>query len=143
MNSVHLRIIYDGNGPLIWGRKPGTFGLQDKDGHLRLGMVGASGGTVFDVSLQVKAGKSGEPVLVGSFAHGPPAKRFLYLSWAEENGTLAQRFKLPLTDIKWADIHEASQQQKPLVGVLVDHNPRVTSTGANIGGSRPVCWRLL
>jgi hypothetical protein len=142
MDFVHLRVVYDGNGPLIWGRKPGTFGLQDKDGRLQIGTIGAAGETTFELSLQVKSGKSGEPVLLGFFAHGPSAGRFLYLSWAEGDGTLAQRLKLPLAGIEWSDIRESVKQQKPLVGVLVDHEPRVTSTGANIGGSRPVCWKL-
>lgn len=143
MDLVSLRLIYDGNGPLNWGRKPGTFGMQDKEGHLQLGIIEPDGTTIFEFALQVKPGKSGEPVLVGSFAHGPPSGRFLYLAWADENGTLAQRLKLPLGGISWDDIRESFKQQKPLVGVLVDHHPRVTSTGANIGGSRPISWRLI
>lgn len=143
MESVCLRLIYDGNGPLNWSRKPGTFGMQDKDGHLLLGILAAGGTAIFELALQVKAGKSGEPVLLGSFAHGPPNGRFLYLAWAEEKGILAQRLKLPLGGIRWDDIRESCAQQKPLVGVLVDHHPRVTSTGANIGGSRPISWSVI
>jgi hypothetical protein len=143
MNAVALRLIYDGKGPLNWSRKPGTFGLQDKEGHLQLGTLGPDGTVIFELALQVKAGKSGEPVFLGSFAHGSPKGRFLYLAWAEEKGILAQRLKLPLGGISWNDIRESFEQQKPLVGVLIDHHPRVTSTGANIGGSRPISWSLL
>ena len=143
MDSVCLRLIYDGNGPLNWSRQPGTFGMQDKEGHLQLATLGPDGTAIFELALQVKSGKSGEPVLLGSFAHGPPKERFLYLAWAEERGTLAQRLKLSLGSISWDDIRESFEQHKPLVGVLIDHHPRVTSTGANIGGSRPISWRLL
>lgn len=143
MDSLCLRLIYDGNGPLNWSRKPGTFGMQDKAGRLDLGIAGANGTVLFDLTLQVKPGKSGAPVLLGSFAHGPPDGRFLYLAWCEEQGTFAQRIKLPLGGITWDDIRNALDQQQPLTGVLVDHHPRVTSTGANIGGSRAISWALL
>jgi hypothetical protein len=142
MNSISLKLIYDGNGPLNWRRKPGTFGMQDKEGRLQLGVPTGDGKTLFELALQVKPGQSGEPVLLGSFAHGPPKERFLYLAWAEENGTLAQRLKLPLGGITWEDIRESAARQQPLLGILVDHHPRVTSTGANIGGSRPMAWKL-
>lgn len=142
MDSVHLRLIYDGSGPLNWRRQPGTFGMQDKEGRLQLATTGPDGTAIFELTLQVKNGKSGEAVLLGSFAHGSPGERFLYLAWAEDQGRLAQRLKLPLGSIGWDDIRASFEQQKPLVGVLVDHHPRVTSTGANIGGSRPIAWKL-
>lgn len=140
MNSVCIRLIYDGIGPLNWGRKPGTFGMQDRDGLLHMGHPGPNGTVIFDLTLQVKLGKSNEPVLHGSFAHGPPGGRFLYLAWCETQGTLAQRLKLSLSGISCNDISKACDRQQPLVGVLMDHHPRVTSTGANIGGSRPISW---
>ena len=143
MDSVCIRLIYDGIGPLNWSRKPGTFGMQDKAGCLDLGIAGANGTVLFDLTLQVKPGKSGAPVLLGSFAHGPPDGRFLYLAWCEAQGTFAQRIKLPLSGITWGDIRNALDQRKPLIGVLLDHHPRVTSTGANIGGSRAISWALL
>lgn len=139
---MRLRLIYDGSGPLVWGRKPGTFGMQDKEGRLQIGAAGPGGTAMFELTLAVKSGKSGEPVLLGTFAHGPPDGRFLYLAWAEENGVLAQRLKLPLGSIGWDDIRESSDQGKPLVGTLLDHHPRVTSTGANIGGSRAISWEM-
>lgn len=116
--------------------------MQDKEGRLLIGTPGKDGETIFEVALQVKVGKSGEPVLLGSFAHGPPTGRFLYLAWAEESGILAQRLKLPMNSIRWNDIRASVERQRPLVGVLVDHHPRVTSTGENIGGSRPISWEL-
>ena len=97
---------------------------------------------IFDFSLQVKSGKSGEPVFVGPFAHGTPSGRFLYLSWRNALGGFDQRLKLSLTTITWDNIHEATARGAPLVGELIDHHPRVTSTGANIGGSRPISWSV-
>ncbi|WP_442782320.1 DUF5990 family protein [Collimonas fungivorans] len=142
MESVCLRLVYDGNGPLNWSRKPGTFGMQDKEGLLHIGVRRPNGTVLFDLTLQVKLGKSDAPILFGSFAHGPPSGRFLYLAWCEAHGTLVQRLKLPLSGITWNDIRSAFDRQEPLVGVLVDHHPRLTSTGANIGGSRPISWEL-
>lgn len=142
MESVCLRLVYDGNGPLNWSRKPGTFGMQDKEGLLHIGVRRPNGTVLFDLTLQVKLGKSDAPILFGSFAHGPPSGRFLYLAWCEAQGTLVQRLKLPLSGITWNDIRSAFDRQEPLVGVLVDHHPRLTSTGANIGGSRPISWEL-
>lgn len=44
------------------------------------------------------------PVFLGPFTHGPPAGRFLYVSWTgEENGIrgMFRRLKLPLGEIGW------------------------------------------
>ncbi len=142
MDSIHLRLIYDGAGPIHWSRAPGAFGLQDKDAVLHLGTAGAKGTVVFDFTLQVKAGSGDALVLTGDFAHGPPSARFIYLGWRNEQGAFAQRLKLPLSGITWSEVREARRRGEPLVGTLVDHHPRVTTTGANIGGTRPMSWRL-
>ncbi len=142
MDSIRLRLIYDGTGPIHWSRKPDAFGLQDKAEVLHLGTPGPNGTVVFDFALQVKPGTSNAPVLLGTFAHGTPSGRFLYLGWRNAQGAFAQRLKLPLSGITWNDIHAAWDQQRPLLGTLVDHNPRVTTTGANIGGTRPMSWGL-
>ncbi len=140
MDTLPLRLIYDGAGPIHWSRKPDAFGLQDKAEVLHLGAVCPNGTVVFDFVLQVKTGTSEAPILLGDFAHGPPSGRFLYLGWRNTQGAFAQRLKLPLGGITWDDIRAAWDQQKPLLGTLVDHHPRVTSTGANIGGTRPISW---
>lgn len=142
MDTVHLKLIYDGKGPIHWSRAPDAFGLQDKDAVLHLGKAGAKGTVVFDFALQVKDGSSEVPVLLGDFAHGPPSARFVYLGWRNEQGAFAQRLKLPLSGITWSDVREAQRRGQPLVGTLVDHHPRVTTTGANIGGMRPMVWAL-
>lgn len=138
--SVQIRLIYDGVGPVTWCRDPHAFGVQDKAGMLHPGSPGPNGTVVFDLTFQAKSKGSAPPVLAGTFAHGPPNGRFIYLGWRDERGGFAQRLKLPLGAITWSEIREALARQRPLVGTLVDHHPRATSTGANIGGSRPISW---
>ncbi len=142
METVRLRLIYDGKGPAIWTPAPGAFGLQDKAETLHVGVPGKAGAVVFDFALQVKSLDADQVVLVGDFAHGKPAERFLYLGWRNAHGAFAQRLKLPLHTITPAQAREAIAKGKPLVATLVDHHPRATTTGANIGGTRPVAWAL-
>ena len=142
VHSVRLVLIYDGAGPVTWSRDPGAFGLQDKAGALHVGAQRPDGTVVFNLTLQLKSDDSDAPIFVGSFVHGPPSRRFLYLGWRDEQGGLAQRLKLPLATITWSDVRKARARQEQLVGTLVDHHPKATSTGANIGGSRAISWVL-
>lgn len=142
MDTIRLRLTYDGKGPAIWTPLPGAFGLQDKDVVLHPGAPGTGGTTVFEFTLQARPHESGEAVLSGAFAHGPPAARFLYLGWRNAQGAFAQRLKLPLSGIAWPDAAAAIAQQRVLAATLVDHHPKATTTGANIGGTRPMAWRL-
>lgn len=142
MNSIRLRVVYDGKGPLKWSGGPDGFGLQDKSETLHAGTAGPNGTVIFDLSLQVKSADTETPVFVGDFAHGPPDRRFLYLGWRRAQGGFDQRLKLPLGTITWDDVRQAAARDEPLVGVLVDHHPKLTSTGENIGGTRPIAWKL-
>jgi hypothetical protein len=139
---VWLRLIYRGTGPVYWNGGPEHFGVQDKAEALQPGEVGPDGSVTFDLRVEVKPEGAGAPVFVGPLAHGPAGGRFLYLSWRNRQGAYAQRFKLPLGSIAWADIHAARKADQPLVGEVVDLMPRATSTGANIGGTRAVEWGL-
>ena len=140
METIRLRLTYDGKGPAIWTPAPGAFGLQDKAAVLHPGTPGPGGMTVFEFSLTSKPDASGAAVLSGEFAHGPPAARFLYLGWRDARGAFAQRLKLPLSGIAWHDASAAIAKNQALVATLVDYHPRATSTGANIGGTRRVDW---
>ena len=140
LERVNLRLIYRGKGPVFWSGGPSAFGAQDKDEKLHPGQTFAGGGLAFDLALEVKPEGLGAPVFVGPFAHGPASERFLYLSWRNLTGEYAQRFKLPLGSISWADIRAARAAGRPLVGEVVDLHPRATSTGANIGGTRAIIW---
>jgi hypothetical protein len=142
MTSISVRVVYDGAGPITWCRDPGAFGLQDKAGFLHVGAPRPDGSIVFDLTLQLKSEDTVAPIFVGPFVHGSPTGRFLYLGWRDERGAFAQRLKLPLGTIKWNDVREAVTRQEPLVGILIDHHPRATTTGANIGGTRPISWAL-
>jgi len=135
-------VTYDGVGPVYWDGDPEAFGLQDKSDVLHLGDLDADGSITFVFSLDVKPGTSGAPVFVGPFAHGPPGKRFLYLGWRNRDGAFAQRLILPLGSIGWDKVRQALGSGEPLACRLVDKNPRATSTGANIGGTRPVDWTV-
>lgn len=142
VESIRIRLTYDGVGPVAWRRDPRAFGIQDKAGALHPGSPGPNDTVVFELTLQAKSNGSDAPVLTGTFAHGPPSGRFIYLGWRNEPGGFAQRLKLPLGTITWNDVREALARQRPLVGTLVDHHPKATSTGANIGGLRPISWTV-
>ena len=142
MDAIRLRLTYDGKGPAIWTPMPGAFGLQDKAEALHQGAPGPGGVAVFEFTLQARPHDSGAAVLSGEFAHGPPAARFLYLGWRNAQGAFAQRLKLPLFNITSAQVREALAKGTPLMATLVDHHPKATSTGANIGGARAVDWTL-
>ena len=142
MDSVALRFIYDGVGPVVWNGGPTDFGLEDKNDLLMQGKKISGHEFVFDFQLQVKTGKEGQPIFLGDFCHGSPKDRFLYLSWRSLQGHYAQRFLLPLTNISSAHVALAQESGVPLVGVLTDHQPKATSTGVNIGGRRSVEWTL-
>ena len=142
MDTLRLRLTYDGKGPAIWTPAPGAFGLQDKAEALHPGTPGTGGVVVFEFALQARPHVSGAAILSGEFAQGPPAARFLYLGWRNARGAYAQRLKLPLSGIAWSDAADAMQRDRPIVATLVDHHPRATRTGANIGGTRPVEWTI-
>ena len=142
MDAIPLQLIYDGKGPAIWTPAPGAFGLQDKSEVLHVGTPGARGCVVFDLTLQVKAIGADGVVFTGDFAHGKPAERFLYLGWRNAAGSYAQRLKVPLSTITPGQVREAIAQGTRLTATLLDHHPRATTTGANIGGTRPVEWTL-
>lgn len=139
-SAIRLRVRYDGAGPVYWSGGPSDFGLQDKSGVLHPGEPDQDGGVSFELSLEVKLSRSEAPVFAGPFAHGPPAGRFLYLGWRNREGGFAQRLKIPLGSIGWEEARHALGARTELVCVLVDRNPKATSTGANIGGTRQVTW---
>ena len=142
MDTIRLQVVYDGAGPVHWDGGADAFGLQDKSGALHPGAPGATGVAVFDFTLRVKSLDAAAVVLVGDFAHGTPAERFLYLGWRNAAGNFAQRLKLPIATITPDQIRQACTDGRLLTATLVDHAPRATSTGANIGGTRLVTWTL-
>jgi len=140
VEGVRLRVVYRGSPLPGWRGGPGDFGVQDKSNGLFAGVAGADGSVVFDLSVEVKPDDGAAPVFAGPLAHGTPAGRFLYLSWRNPSGEYARRLELPLGSISWNDVAAAQRADQPLTAELVDQ-PKLTSTGAPIGGSRTVIWR--
>jgi hypothetical protein len=139
---ISFVVRYDGVGPVHWSGGPDDFGLQDKAGLLHPGGLGADSVVSFAFSLEVKDDDAVAPNFLGDFAHGPRNDRFLYLGWRNRTGEFAQRLKLPLNAIGWDAVRRARETGEALSCVLVDKNPKATSTGANIGGTRPVEWAV-
>ena len=139
--TIRLRLIYHGGPPIHWTGGANQFGLQDKDNSLLAGRVDETGGITFDIDVEVRTHSNGMPVLTGAFTHGPPAERFLYLSWRNVGGDYAQRFKLSLGSITQGQVDHALANGLPLVGKLIIAEQRATKTGVNIGGTRSLVWK--
>ena len=65
---------------------------------------------VFELSVRVAARGDGAPNLLGPYAHGTPADRFLYVNWGTSAGQWGSRWtrraKLKTAGIGWALIEE-------------------------------------
>ena len=91
------------------------------------------------------AARRGAPVFLGPFTHGPPAGRFLYVTWTgEENGVrgMFRRLKLPLAGITWAQIDAALGEPGGILTATVagrarDGGPACATVPLLDGG-----WRL-
>ena len=77
MDSIGIRLIHDGIGPVKWSGDPCAFGVQDKARALHPGSPGPNGTVVFDLTFHAKSNGSDATVLTGTFAHGPPSGRFM------------------------------------------------------------------
>lgn len=90
-------------------------GLQRKTEVLP-GEVGPDGIPRFTCELRARRSTAtGAPVFLGPFAFGPPAARFLYVSWSavrpddpDAGRAMFRRAKVPLGGISWAQVEEAA-----------------------------------
>ncbi len=139
--AISFTLRYDGLGPVYWVNDPAQFGIQDKAGALHQGRVETDGEVAFEFTLELKPGTAA-PVFTGNLAHGSPSERFLYLGWRNAQGGFAQRLKIPLGPICWEEVRAAQEAGRPLVATLIDKTPKATSTGANVGGTRKVEWKV-
>jgi hypothetical protein len=137
---VNLRLIHDGVQPGPPLDEKLHFGLQDTKGEVHPGTTGPGGTRRFDLALDVKPGTAGQPVFSGAFAHGPPAGRFLYLSWKREDRRIAAgsapwgwRIKMPLAGIGWAEIRAADKSGTCVVADVTGRRPHSTQA---------IEWRL-
>ena len=127
--KVLLRLIHDGAQPGSPLDEPLDFGLPDAKGVLHSGEPSAGTTRAFDLTLDVKEGAGGEPVFLGSFAHGPAKTRFLYLGWKRrqpQEHPWAWRIKVPLGGIGWPEIQAAQAAQHRLVANVVGRKPHAT-----------------
>jgi hypothetical protein len=114
--------------------QPTHFGLQDKNGILLEALPDADGALIYECDLKAKPGAGDTVNFLGSYAHGTPTARFLYLSWAYAGRTpphWIKRIKIPLSAIPWKQVEEAAQSQR-LLEAQVDGRRAATVTP--IGG---------
>ena len=123
---LHLRLIHDGTQPGPPLPEPLLFGLQDSKGEVHPGLLAPCAPRNFDLEIAVTKAADGAPLFRGAFAHGPPAARFLYLSW-KRIGTHEHpwgwRIKMPLSGIGWADIVAVNKPGKCLVADVLGRKP--------------------
>jgi len=81
----------------------------------------------FDIVLEVSEGdKANQPVFRGTFAHGPPKGRSVYLSWKRQGKhehPWAWRIKVPLSGIGWAEVRAAEKLGKCLAANVIGRHP--------------------
>jgi hypothetical protein len=72
----------------------------------------SAGSITFDFTLRVEPGVGDAPRLLGPFAQGPPAKRFIYVSSGKQAGQADscwdRRAKVPLGDVDASLIQQAA-----------------------------------
>jgi Family of unknown function (DUF5990) len=124
-----LRLIHDGAPPGTPPEEPLHFGLQDSKGEVHPGVEQPDGSLHFDLTLDIKPGGTAAPIFIGPFAHGPPAGRFLYLSWKREGQSAAPwawRIKIPLSGIGWPEIRAAGKSDARLEANVIGRRPHAS-----------------
>jgi hypothetical protein len=109
--------------------EPVDFGLQDKKSSIHPGKPAKGGLLHFEIDVAVKA--SASPVFSGPFVHGPPADRFLYLSWkkrGQHEHPWAWRIKIPLGRINWSLVRQAQKVGHCLESNVVGRRPHSGDT---------------
>jgi hypothetical protein len=133
-DTVNLRLLHDGAGPIHDTGEPYRLGLQRGKDDVQEGVLLAGGGLAFDIVLRVKPGADPErPVFLGEFAHGPADARFLHLGWKPDRPGWINRAKAPLSGITWAQIREAQACGRPLIA---------DATGRQPHQPRPLIWSV-
>jgi hypothetical protein len=104
--TVRVRINYV-NPPHL-ADKTMEFGLQDKDRRLYPSAPQADGSLRFECDLRVRRAEDGKPNFLGTFPHGTPTDRFLYVTMKQQ-GAIQWRSKIKLASITWAQVEQASE----------------------------------
>ena len=131
-----MRLIHDGRQPGAALAEPLEFGMQDTRGAVLAGTPRPAGLLQFDAVLGAKAGAAGMPVFAGGFVHGPPAARFLYLSWKRvlpAEHPWGWRIKVPLAGIGWPEVAAAEEGGLCIAADVAGRRPHA---------SEPVHWQM-
>jgi hypothetical protein len=126
---INLRLTHDGVQPGTPLDEPLRFGLQDSKNEVHPGITRPGGLRNFELTLEVSGGREGQPVFRSAFAHGPPAARFVYLSWKREGAhqhPWGWRIKIPLSGIGWAEIRAAEEPDKCLAADVTGRRPHAS-----------------
>jgi hypothetical protein len=117
-----FRLVRDHDKPVSHAfEEPYEFGLQDNKGEIVRGARDRMGRFVFDFSLKVKPAANGRPAFTGRFASGPPADRFVYLSWRSiPRGVYINRLKARLSSVDWIMITAALDSNRRLCADMTD-----------------------
>ena len=127
--ELNLRIVLETPPPDV------DFGLQKGRGndYETINKQRSNGKDLyFDFTIGVKAGsRDSQPVLLGPFAQGPPAGRFVYIdigtSAGQADSCWTRRLKIPLSGITREMIERASADPKSII------ETRVPGTGRDGG----------
>jgi hypothetical protein len=134
---LSLRLIHDATPPSVSPDEPLHFGLQDSKGQVHPGARQPEGTLRFDLTLEIKPGAAASPpIFIGPFAQGPPASRFLYLSWKRDGKSEAPwawRIKIPLSGIGWPEIRAAGKSDARLEANVIGRRPHALEA---------IKWRL-
>jgi len=118
--TIRLRIVCVNPPPSERGGRPVLFGLQDKQGALQSGQPRSDGALVYECDVKASRRDNGMPNFTGSYTHGTPDERFLYLSlgYVGDSGW-ARRSKIMLSGITW-EIVEAARASNSAIEVTVE-----------------------
>jgi hypothetical protein len=134
--QITIRLIHDGVQPGVPLDEPMRFGVQDTKDGIHPGLIEPGEARPFDLTLDVRGDETNPPVFSGSFAHGPPSSRFLYLSWKREGQhehPWCWRIKIPLSGIGWTEIRVAEQAGKCIAANVIGRRPHTRDT---------ITWRV-
>jgi hypothetical protein len=127
---------YEGRGPLY-------LGIQ-QDEEIVEAAPADRDRIVFRPTLRVRKHSDGSANLLGPFAHGPRAERFIYLNWLIVGSTPREqigRIKLHLNHIEYADAQKAAARKKPIKVTLKLSNEKGKPVFASVRANQAT-WQL-
>lgn len=133
---IYVQLLHDGVQPGAPLDEPLHFGLQNNKGEVYPETVKVGPELRFEFVMEIKNGETDQPVFSGPFVHGPPASRFLYLSWKREGEHATPwgwRIKIPLNTLGWSEVRNAELPGMCLMANVTDRRPHT---------SEPVNWRV-